>query len=72
VLRLALSDRAALDRPVDAIMGPPLPVVDGSESADTVTRLLGARTSAVLVRGSAGITGILTRFDMLAFLAGGE
>jgi cystathionine beta-synthase len=72
VLRLALSDRSALERPVDAIMGAPLPVVDGAESADAVTRLLGARTSAVLVRSAAGITGILTRFDMLKFIAGGE
>jgi cystathionine beta-synthase len=72
VLRLALSDRSALERPVDAIMGAPLPVVDGTESADAVTRLLGARTSAVLVRSAAGITGILTRFDMLKFIAGGE
>ena len=72
VLRLALSDRAALEKPVDAIMGAPLPVVDAAESADVVTRLLAARTSAVLVRGSAGVTGILTRFDMLQFIAGGE
>jgi predicted transcriptional regulator len=53
-------------------MGAPLPVVDASESADVVTKLLAARNSAVLVRGSAGITGILTRFDMLQFIAGGE
>jgi cystathionine beta-synthase len=72
VLRLALSDRSALEGPVDAIMGAPLPVVDGSESADVVTRLLTARSPAVLVRGAAGITGILTRFDMLRFIAGGE
>ena len=72
VLRLALSNRAALEKPVDAIMGAPLPIVDASESADVVTKLLAARTAAVLVRGSAGITGILTRYDMLQFLAGGE
>jgi len=72
VLRLALSNRAALEKPVDAIMGAPLPIVDATESADVVTKLLAARTAAVLVRGSAGITGILTRYDMLQFLAGGE
>jgi cystathionine beta-synthase len=72
VLRVALSDRAAMDRPVDSIMGPPLPVVASDEPADAVTRLLAARNAAVLVRAGGVVTGILTRFDMLKFLAGGE
>jgi cystathionine beta-synthase len=72
VLRLALSDRGALEKPVDVIMGPALPVVGASDSADVVTKLLAARTSAVLVRDGKGISGILTRYDMLQFIAGGE
>jgi predicted transcriptional regulator len=53
-------------------MGAPLPVVDAGEPADVVTRLLAARNSAVLVRANGAISGILTRFDMLQFIAGGE
>jgi predicted transcriptional regulator len=37
-----------------------------------VTKLLASRNSAVLVQGDGGITGILTRFDMLQFIAGSE
>jgi cystathionine beta-synthase len=72
VLRTALADRGALDRPVEAIMGAPLPVVGAEEGADAVTRLLAARHAAVLVRANGAIAGILTRFDMLQFIAGGE
>jgi len=72
VLRLALSDRAALERPVDGIMGAPLPVVDAGEPADVVTRLLATRANAVLVRGNGVVDGILTRIDMLQLIAGGE
>jgi cystathionine beta-synthase len=72
VLRMALADKTALDRPVDSIMSAPLPVVDANEPADAITKLLAARTSAVLVRENGKISAILTRFDMLQFIAGGE
>lgn len=72
VLRVALADPAALDKPVDAIMGAPLPVVASDEAADAVAKLLAARHAAVLVREHGAITGILTRFDMLQFIAGGN
>ena len=72
VLRTALADPPSLERPVDAVMGPPLPVLGADEPADAVTRLLASRHSAVLVERDGGVTGILTRFDMLQFIAGGE
>jgi cystathionine beta-synthase len=72
VLRAALADRGALDRPVDEFMGVALPVVDAGAPADAVTKLLAARNPAVLVRANGAVTGILTRFDMLQFIAGGE
>ena len=72
VLRTALADSSALDRPVDAIMGPALPVVDASEPAVAITKLLAARHAAVLVRENGVIGAILTRFDMLQFIAGVE
>jgi len=42
------------------------------EPADVVTRLLASRNSAVLVKSDGAVRGILTRFDMLQFIVGGE
>ena len=72
ILKSALANAAALDRPVDELMAAPLPVVAGDAPLDDVTKLLAARNSAVLVRSNGAITGILTRFDMLQFIAGGD
>ncbi|MFI5370238.1 MAG: cystathionine beta-synthase [Candidatus Eisenbacteria bacterium] len=68
-LKAALSDPRAVEIPVDRWMGKPLPVVDADEDAEQVTRLL-ARDPAVLVRRDGRVVGILTRFDMLQFIAG--
>lgn len=72
VLRTALSDPKALDKPVDAIMSGALPVVGAEESADAVAKLLAMRNPAVLVKDNGAVSGILTRFDMLQFIAGGN
>jgi cystathionine beta-synthase len=72
VLRSALADPSSLERSLDSIMGPPLPVVGGDEPADVVTRLLASRSPAVLVKSDGAVRAILTRFDMLQFIAGGE
>jgi len=72
VLKSALSDPASLELPLDTIMGPPLPVVGADEPADVVTKLLASRNAAVLVKNGGAVTGILTRFDMLQFIAGSE
>src|SRR6266540_3470067 len=65
ILKVVLGDIAALDRPVESLMGDPLPVVRSDQSVDDVTRLLAARNPAVLVREDGAVVGILTRFDML-------
>jgi predicted transcriptional regulator len=72
VLKSVLADPASLERVLDTIMGPPLPVVGADEPADVVTRLLASRNAAVLVKSDGAVSGILTRFDMLQFIAGGE
>jgi cystathionine beta-synthase len=72
ILKSVLQDVSALDRPVETLMGEPLPVVPSDEPVDRVTRLLTARNPAVLVRENGTVVGILTRFDMLQFIAGGE
>jgi predicted transcriptional regulator len=53
-------------------MAEPLPVVASDEPVDRVTRLLASRNPAVLVRHNGGVVGILTRFDMIQFIAGSE
>jgi predicted transcriptional regulator len=46
--------------------------VDSDQPVEMVTRLMAARNPAVLVRDHDQMAGILTRYDMLQFIAGGE
>jgi len=68
-LKAALSDPRRVEHAIDPWMGPALPTVEYDAHAEEVTRLL-ARESAVLVRRDGALVGILTRFDMLQFIAG--
>jgi cystathionine beta-synthase len=72
ILRAALGDPAALEKAVEGWMADPLPIVSADEPVERVTRLLAARNPAVLVRVDGAVAGILTRFDMLQFIAGVE
>ena len=72
ILKTALADPSAVERPVEELMAEALPVVGSDEPIDRVTRLLATRNPAVLVRHNGSVVGILTRFDMLQFIAGGE
>jgi cystathionine beta-synthase len=70
-LKAALADPRAVEFPVDRWMSASLPVVTAEEHVAELTRLL-AREPAVLVRRNGEVVGILTRYDMLQFIAGGE
>jgi cystathionine beta-synthase len=70
ILKRVLEDSSVLDQPVESLMGDPLPVVRNDEPVEHVTRLLASRNPAVLVSDNGKVTGILTRFDMLQFIAG--
>jgi len=72
ILKRVLEDATSLDQPVESLMGDALPVVRSDEPVEHVTRLLATRIPAVLVSDNGTVTGILTRFDMLQFIAGGE
>jgi cystathionine beta-synthase len=63
-----LADPKVLDRSVGDVMDAPFPEVDVRQSTDSVSKLLSKSSPAVLVRGSAGIEGIVTRSDLLHFL----
>ena len=69
LLKRVLENSNVLDEKVSTLMGEPLPVVGANEPVSQVTRLLASRTPAVLVREDGQVTGILTRFDMLQFIA---
>jgi cystathionine beta-synthase len=71
ILKAVLADPSALEKPVEQWMDAPLPVVGADEPVERVTQLMTSRNPAVLVRENGTITGILTRFDMLQFIAGG-
>jgi cystathionine beta-synthase len=60
-----------LDRPVEAIMDSPYPAVDGHLDLEEATRLLSRSNAACLVRGNGGLSGIVTRYDIVRALAAG-
>jgi cystathionine beta-synthase len=64
-----VGDPASLDAPVEAVMGPPLPMVGSGEPVDMASARL-AEAAAVLVVDSGHPTGIITRSDLLDFLSG--
>jgi cystathionine beta-synthase len=65
LLRLAFEDAKILDKPVTAVMDPPLPEIGLRESTDRVKEFLAHRDAAVLVRDGKHLVGILTRYDLL-------
>jgi cystathionine beta-synthase len=67
LMAAVIDDPALLDRPVEAVMEPPLPVVEQHADGAEVTRLL-RRSPAVLVRRNGALDGIVTRFDVVQAL----
>jgi CBS domain-containing protein len=62
---------ALLDKPVEAVMDGPYPVVDTHLDLEEATRLLGRGNAACLVKSDGGLTGIVTRYDVVRSLATG-
>ncbi len=69
LLERALSDPAVIDAPVSTVMAPPLPMMGNGEPVDVAAARL-AEGGAVLVLDSGHPTGIVTRSDLLDYLAG--
>jgi cystathionine beta-synthase len=63
-------DPQGVDRPVTALMDPPLRTVDVRDPLDSVMAELGGEGAAVLVCDGHRPEGVLTRADVLDFLAG--
>ncbi|HEX6135109.1 MAG TPA: cystathionine beta-synthase [Longimicrobiales bacterium] len=64
-----IEDPRSLDQPVGAIMEPAFPVVEGDLPMSGVSRLLTRQCPAVLVRTDGTLIGIVTRFDVVRYLA---
>ncbi|WP_242885730.1 cystathionine beta-synthase [Actinomadura litoris] len=70
LLHALFDDQAGPEEPLEKHMSPPLPVVGSGETvAQLMTTLEGRDAAVVLVDGKPA--GIVTRQDLLAFLAGG-
>ena len=62
-------DREAIHREVVEVMDPPLPVVQASSGVDEMFADLSRGAEAIVVADGARPTGVLTRADLLEFLA---
>lgn len=69
LLGRVLEDPSILSHPVEAVMGPPFPVVAEGLPVEDLTRLLGRGNPAVLVRRGDAMIGILTRYDVVKTLS---
>ena len=65
-----VEDPALIDGPVEPLMEPALPIVESGTDFESVTKLLIAGHSAVLVRRNGKPAGIITRFDVVQYLTG--
>ena len=64
----SLDNTKFLDATVSEVMDAPFPVVEVSQSVDSVAKLLSKSNPAVLVRENGTVQGIVTRSDVLSYL----
>lgn len=63
-----IDDPELLDKPVEAVMGAPFPVLEGNVDSDRLRHLLARDNAACLVRDNGGLVGIITRYDVVRAL----
>ena len=69
LLDVALRDAEAMHRPVVEVMQPPLPIVATDDPVDRIGASLATGSPAVVVCEQSRPTGVLTRADLLTYLA---
>lgn len=69
LMSAVLEDNTKLDQPVKILMEPSFPVIGSSSPIDHVIDLLKKKDSAVLVEENHKIIGILTRYDVIEYMA---
>ena len=72
LLERVFRDPSLVDARVDTIMDPPFPLVDVAEEVERVVPALLANNSAVLVEEGGQPVGLITRSDLLDFVAHGR
>jgi cystathionine beta-synthase len=70
LLTQVIEDPSILDKPIESVMRPPFPVVDGHVDSEEVRHLLGRDNAACLVRANGDLVGIITRYDVVRTLTG--
>ncbi|MEK6571937.1 MAG: pyridoxal-phosphate dependent enzyme, partial [Bacteroidota bacterium] len=69
LMSAVLEDNGLLDSQVNEVMEPPFPVIGIDSAIDQAIEFLKKRDSAVLVEDSQKIVGILTRYDVIEYMA---
>lgn len=69
LMRLVFENSDVLDQPARDMMEPPLPRLSSQDSVEQAIRTLSKKRSAVLVCENEEPIGILTRFDVIGFVA---
>lgn len=72
LLERVFRDPTVVDARVEAVMDPPFPLVDVAEEVERVVPALLANNSAVLVEEGGQPVGLVTRSDLLEFVAHGR
>jgi cystathionine beta-synthase len=70
LLDAALRDAEVMSKPIIEILQPPLPVADASDPLDHVLGELAGGAPAVVAQREGRAVGVLTRADLLTYLAG--
>jgi len=72
IVKMEPGDPALIDAKVEGVMDPPFPLVDVAEEVERVVPALLANNSAVLVEEAGQPIGLITRSDLLEFVAHGR
>lgn len=69
LMSAVLADKATLDTPVKDLMKPPFPAIGASAPIEHAIDYLKKRDSAVLIEDDHKLVGILTRYDVIEYMA---
>ncbi len=70
--RRVLEDPAVLSQQTSEVMEPSLPVLEAEETLDIAMKILTQQASALLVKRHEVVVGVLTRYDLIAYLSEGR